>query len=456
MIYLLLIVFLIMLYLTFKKFDKDIIAPPVVLVAGYTLSIVCAAVNVKNWGIDLHLNTFFVLVYGTLLFVITGYIVKKWMEKKYICSEVNIQGKLTTISINTKYLYVYIAFQIGIMLIWVWNIYNVTNFLGNYESFTERMIAFRQWNSYGTSWINNYLYVCINQLSQISMVSPYLFLYIIVYNYFANNKVNNKKFLFISLILSIMQMLLTGARGIVIYLVLVIILYYAIFYYIFNKSFIEVNKKLLLKLIFISVIGMLFFYYIKILVGRNSDNMDIKNLIPYITIYGGGSIQLLDMFLQNPIENSDVFGKEVFSGLNFQLIRLGILNIEPYIPHLEFRISDTGVGLGNVYTAYRSYIYDFGFIGLSIFPIIFSFIVNYLYYNIILKFKNELVNIKLLFYSLLFSSIFFDFSRCIFYSYLCTFSTIRQLIFLIVLAAIFVKDFRIKNLWTNSNLEANS
>ena len=58
MIFLLLIVFIVMLFLTYKKFDEDIIAPPVVLVAGYTFSIICASVNVKNWGIDLHINTF--------------------------------------------------------------------------------------------------------------------------------------------------------------------------------------------------------------------------------------------------------------------------------------------------------------------------------------------------------------------------------------------------------------
>ena len=177
MIYLLLIVFFIMLYLTFIKFDKDIIAPPVVLVAGYTLSIACAAVNVKNWGIDLHLNTFFVLVYGTLLFVITGYIVKKWMEKRASC-EAAVQQKFNAISINTKYLYVYIAFQVLVMLIWVWNIYSVTDSLGQYNSLAERMVAFRQWSSYGTDWISNYFYVFLNQFNQISTISPYLFGYV--------------------------------------------------------------------------------------------------------------------------------------------------------------------------------------------------------------------------------------------------------------------------------------
>lgn len=455
MIYLLLIVFLSMLYLTFEKFDKDIVAPPVVLVAGYTLSIACATVNVKNWAIDLHVNTFFVLVYGTLLFVVTGYIVKKWMEKKYTCLEVNIKQKLTPISINTKYLYVYIAFQILVMLIWIWNIYSVTDSLGNYESFSERMVAFREWSSYGTDWINNYLYVIINQFNQISTNSPYLFLYIIVYNYFVNKNLNDTTFLFISIILSIIEMLLTGGRGIVVYLVFSFGLYYVSFYFFFYKSHIMIDRKKILEICLIGIIGALLFYYIKGAVGRGTEDIDVKNLIPYITMYAGGSIQLLDMFLQDPIDVSNIWGKEVFYGLNSQLIRMEILDIEPYIPHLEFRIATTGASLGNVYTAYRSYIYDFGFIGLTVLPVIFSTIVNSLYYNVLYKSNNCIINYKLLFYSLVFPAIFFDFARCIFYSSICSFTTIKQFIFLVILTGIFVRDFRIKDLWNNKNLEAN-
>lgn len=452
MIYLLLIVFFIMLYLTFKKFDKDIIAPPVVLVAGYTLSIACAAVNVKNWGIDLHLNTFFVLLYGTLLFVITGYAVKKWMEKRASC-EAAVRQKFNAISIDIKYLYVYIAFQVLVMLIWVWNIYSVTDSLGQYNSLAERMVAFRQWSSYGTDWISNYFYVFLNQFNQISMISPYLFLYIIVYNYFANKNLHNATFLFISIILSIMQILLTGGRLNVIALFLSGCLYYFLFYYkYYNRRFL-IDRKFLIKLFILLICGGIGFFYAKVIVGRG-DDINIGDIIPYLTMYVGGPIQLLDIFLQKPIEVSDIWGKEVFSTLNFQLIRFGILNIDPYIIHLEFRTAETGAFLGNIYTAYRSYIYDFGFIGLTILPIIFSGFVNYLYYMVIYKCKFSKVNLMFLFYSSIFWVIFFDFVRSFFFSAICSFIVIKQLIFLIILTAIFVKNFRIRDLWNNRNLEA--
>lgn len=446
MIYLLLIVFLIVLYLTFQKFDKDIIAPPVVLVAGYTLSIVCATVNVKNWGIDLHFNTFFVLVYGTLFFVITSYIVKIWMEKKYTCDEVNIQRKLTPISINTKYLYVYIVFQILVMIIWVWNIYIVTDTLGNFNSFFERMVEFKRWSSYSTEWINNYFYFFINQFNQISTISPYLFIYIIIKNNFIQKQRSHNAILSISVLLSIIQIFLNGGRLGVINLFFCGVLYYFVFYQKNIGYKLKINRKLLYKSAILFIIGLLTFFYLKAFVGRGTSNMSIDNIIPYLTMYIGGPIQLLDMFLQNPIEASDILGKETFATLNFQLIRFEILDVEPYIIHLEFRTSSTGVSLGNIYTAYRSYLYDFGFVGLTILPIIFAAITNYFYYKIICSKNSQDINFLLLFYSTIFWTLFFDFVRCFFYTSVCAFAIIKQFIFLIILTAIFVKEFNILDL----------
>lgn len=441
MIYLLLITFLVLLFLTYKKFDNDIIAPPVVLVAGYTFSIICASVNVKNWGINLHFNTFFVLVYGTLLFVLTGYLVKKYIQQKDAGSFTN---NLVKIDINYKYVHLYIVFQILVMIIWVWNIYTVTDSLGTFNNFSERMVAFRQWNSYSTSWLNNYLYIFLNQFNQISSLSPYIIIYFILNNYMLKIKTSN--LLLFSILLSIFQMFLAGGRAGVVNLVFISLLYYCTFYKFQNNYFLDIDKKLILKFVVLSLVGAISFYYIKALVGRGTEDIKIENIIPYLTMYAGGSIQLLDMFLQNPVETSNIWGKEVFVALNTQLIRLGILDIAPYISHLEFRTATTGAFLGNVYTAYRSYIYDFGFLGLTILPVVFSFIVNLLYYNIITKFSSNSINLRLLFYALLFPSVFFDFARCIFYSQNFSFLTIKQFIFLVVLTTIFVKGFSIKDL----------
>ena len=261
-------------------------------------------------------------------------------------------------------------------------------------------------------------------------------MYIIVYNYFTNKK--KYSILWVSIIISIIQMLLTGGRLSVIALFLSGCLYYFLFYYkYYNRRFL-IDRKFLIKLFILLICGALGFYYTKVIVGRGVD-VSITDIIPYLSMYVGGPIQLLDMFLQNPIEATDIFGKEVFATLNFQLFRFGILDIEPYIIHLEFRNSETGVFLGNIYTAYRSYIYDFGFIGISVLPIIFSILVNYIYYKVIYKSSLSKISLILIFFSMIYWSVFFDFVRCFFYSVVVSLTTVKQFILLIVLNNLFIK-----------------
>lgn len=99
----------------------------------------------------------------------------------------------------------------------------------------------------------------------------------------------------------------------------------------------------------------------------------------HVQIYLAGPIPLLEHFLQTPLSGGgDIFGQETFYGINSQLTKLGLLDIPLYSPHLEFR---PGVYLGgNYYTAYRSYLYDFGYAGLVLCPVLFSVLINGLYY----------------------------------------------------------------------------
>lgn len=447
MIYLLFIVFLIMLYLTFIKFDKDIIAPPVVLVSGYTLSIICAIANVEKWGIVLHSNTFCVLIYGTLLFVLTAYFIKKYTFNKNKLIDYN-KDYFNKISINLVYLKIYCIFQCVFMLLWLGMIYYIISSMFQINSYSDMMGNFRNWSTNNTDWINNYIYVFMIQIASITNISAYLFLYILLFNFFSNVKEYNKYLIF-SIILSIFQSVLSGGRLSMLAIIFAGIMFYMVFYYQKYRKKFPINKKVIL--IFISsLVGGAVLFILSLAVARGGV-ITIGNFIPYITFYVGGSIEGLNQFLQNPIESSKIFGKETFYSINFFLIRFGLYDVEPYKVHLEFREAITGANIGNIYTAYRSYIYDFGYFGLTVLPVIFSAIINYLYYTAIKIIKK--INIYLLFYSLIFWTLFFDFVRCFFFTGVFSIGMIKQFLILIVLTAIFIKDFRIKDLWNNRNLE---
>ena len=286
------------------------------------------------------------------------------------------------------------------------------------------------------------------QIASITNISAYLFLYILLFNFFSNVKEYNKYLIF-SIILSIFQSVLSGGRLSMLAIIFAGIMFYMVFYYQKYRKKFPINKKVIL--IFISsLVGGAVLFILSLAVARGGV-ITIGNFIPYITFYVGGSIEGLNQFLQNPIESSKIFGKETFYSINFFLIRFGLYDVEPYKVHLEFREAITGANIGNIYTAYRSYIYDFGYFGLTVLPVIFSAIINYLYYTAIKIIKK--INIYLLFYSLIFWTLFFDFVRCFFFTGVFSIGMIKQFLILIVLTAIFIKDFRIKDLWNNRNLE---
>ena len=450
LIYLLLAIFLLMFYGVYRIFDKDIVNPNFLLVAGYTLCVVSAAVNVNSWGIDLHWNTVGVLVYGTGIFLITGYFVKNYLKNKY--NENNIKlSEIKPILYNKKYLFYFCIFQLAILLMWIANIFYITSSIGDFNSFSERMVAFRQWNSYGVQWINNILYNVLNQLNQVSTQSIYITSFILLTNIIENKSllkaenIRENRWLYISIVVAVLQMLMTGGRLEVIAFVLYCLVLMAVFYkQNYGHPFILTPKRILVT--FLSIcFGAMAFYLSKAVVGRGVADISFSNFLPYITMYAGGPVQLLDMFLENPIPVSDIWGKETFYNLNFFLSRFGLVDFEPYIAHLEFRNAVTGVNLGNIYTAYRSYLYDFGFLGLTILPVIFSAIVNYVYYKKYYNGINKGIDILVLLYGIFTITIFCDFVRSFFYMNLFSSGILKKIFIFAVLSYLFTgKIFNLK------------
>ena len=121
-------------------------------------------------------------------------------------------------------------------------------------------------------------------------------------------------------------------------------------------------------------------------------------------MYGGGSIQLFDMYLQEPPQKSELFGSETFWGTYRFLDDYNIINLRKKpTGSLEWRKSNN-YSIGNVYTAYRRWIQDFGILGCAI---VFAFVcmVYNIYYNKLKyynKGKNNLFNISLIFYAYLY------------------------------------------------------
>jgi len=116
----------------------------------------------------------------------------------------------------------------------------------------------------------------------------------------------------------------------------------------------------------VGVVGMVLFYLSASLIGRSND----KNLFKYVTTYAGGSIECLNHYVIFPIEGekSDIVGNETFYTLLQSLDKYKITHTniaEKQTAHLSFRYYYDSM-IGNVYTAYRRWHHDFGWIGIIV------------------------------------------------------------------------------------------
>ena len=112
-----------------------------------------------------------------------------------------------------------------------------------------------------------------------------------------------------------------------------------------------------------AVVILVLFFVAAAGIGRDTAS---KGLVDYITLYGGGSIKNLDSYLkdENP-PKPVVRGGETFPSLLKDLRKFGLIDFKDFTNHLEFRHAKNGT-TGNVYTTYRRWINDFGYVGMAI------------------------------------------------------------------------------------------
>lgn len=124
------------------------------------------------------------------------------------------------------------------------------------------------------------------------------------------------------------------------------------------------------------VAAFLGFFAIAPLVGRNISGGPLG----YLAVYGGASVQLLDAFLLNPPPRSPVFGMESLYTFNLKRFLSGQLPGMDHFPpiHLEFR-SHNDNRMGNVYSAYRRWIQDFGILGAALVNLIMALVMNVIF-----------------------------------------------------------------------------
>lgn len=382
----LLISYIMLLIVSYFLFKKDILQPGVIFIAAYVVSVFCAVLNIDKWNINFHTNTFLVLLLGAIEFIAISYIVFKIFNKKYPKEEKQSDLKKEYKPIKTWKIVLISIYCLAAIVLLLYNVLQIAGQFDNYSSLSQALGIFKEHTSYKTdaslpkyiNWIQKPMYA-------FAYIMLYYYIKEVIFNCANIKYVAIKRvYYLIPVICFIIQELLSSNRLSILSLLIGTLIMLGIVWQEKNNWTKNINIKTISIVSVVMIIFLIIFYFSASLVGRKNK----KNMVDYITLYAGGSIECFNRFMQDEDrQNNEIIGEESFYYLVKNLYDYNIIEMDEFYPiHLEFRDNDNGETIGNVYTAYRRWTHDFGIGGAFILNGIMAIFYS-VFYNILKKQK---------------------------------------------------------------------
>ena len=401
MLHFMYILLVLMLISGFFIGKRDPFSPTVVFCTSFVFCCSWAVVFSKQWNLVLHTNTFNVITCGVFTYIISALFARLFMEKTK-GKKVYLQD-IPSIEIQNWVILICILFEIFVILLSVFMLRKITGF----TNISNAINAYDQSVKFSDKPYNYPMYV--NLLRRAVGALGYWFAYVFVSYYISNKKIKIEYFFVFSL--SFVSQLLSGGRNASINMVIGLCAYFAYFSQKKKKFYkYHIPIKTFFYIIIILSVALLFFQRLGVIMGRDVVTVGIN----YIAGYCGAQIKNLDIFLQEPIPASEIWGSQTFINIiNWVGPKVGILR-KQYRLYLPFRRVNN-INLGNVATTFMSFYYDFGFIGVIILTMIMALFTQILYESIKRIKLKKIPSISVIVYGYVFSSIVFSFFSNKFY-----------------------------------------
>ncbi|MBF1038093.1 MAG: oligosaccharide repeat unit polymerase [Candidatus Nanosynbacter sp.] len=424
-----LLALLVLILIINLRINNRIIHPSNILLIVYIFSIYLATLNVGNWKIQLHQNTFILVFLGLISFILGSQIPTIVIRLKGGKTKIRTEYKYYEVN---RYLRIFMfLFQIVTCII---AFHFVSKVVGGVSltNFSAAMEKYRQMSAYDVETVSLPGY--LTQMIKISNILIYFIAYIFFENYFyikehKEYKRNNIKRLFIATILmQAFLSIITAGRFALIQQIIGVYVLYSIISNQNSDNINRINPKRILVVILGGFVMLAAFSGMRGIVGRTneSDSFD------YISAYIGGSVPLLDKAINRNIVDRDLgFGYNTFFPFYRLLHKLSIVNSHRK-GNLEFMQS--GKLNGNVYTSLYIFYLDFGIVGAVIMQFISGLIWSIIWY--ILYNRNDFRKRKIflmLLYCLHINSIALHFYSEGFYSAIIAPSFVLEVIYIYIL-----------------------
>lgn len=405
---------------------KNIVAPPVLMGSGMLAASLMATSYYQEWHMQNFLDSSVIILGGgTLFFTFCCIVFSKFFPEKRVVKP----QRISMIIIREDRLVLFYCFAVIISLLFsvlTFRYYQTTFGLLDFSSLivARRMDA---WNNEFILKIPSY----VRQMGTFTTIVTYLTIWIICHNRFSKVKIGGglSFLLYSHLGFAILGAILSGSKAPVIDIFVKFVVIYMFYHYI-NSGSMVIKRKTLLKLFLILVVFALSFRGFSLLIGRNVANRTNSDLFAE---YCGAEIKNFDVYnhSHSGLHRKTLWGENTFSSF--------------YSEIYPNRLRQTGefqaVGnytLGNVYTQFKPFFQDFGYIGVFVMCGLIAFFSMYFYRRACNVFSRpNMINIYIFIYTSFSFTLFMSFFSSRFTEFVCTLGWLRTCLYFYLLTLFF-------------------
>lgn len=390
-LFLLILFEILLVILSYANF-KDLLSPTFDMAVMFLLATVLMLPYLQTWEVEFSFETSILIISGLYFMYIIEWIVvrasrhsRKSSVKK---SSMFVWQKVNRLARCYQVLACLVQI-VTLLLLWS-EVRRIGSLWGTCRSVYDLLHTYRIITVNGIAHVN----FITSQFMKISIVLGYCSLFWGIDEFIHQGRSRSllKNFYYVfSVLLLVVQFLLNSTRGPIINYAVFGIVVFCVKYQQQNSWETHINSKIIRVIIKMALIILIVFSASRFLIGRDTSETPIDNLARYFS----GSLQLFNLYVQDPIDRSVYWGQETFTGVLQLLYKLGVL--DEYISvALEHR--NLGSYTGNVYTIFRRPLQDFGYIGMLVFVGVVIFAFAYVYYFKIKYSKSTYRNDLQLFY----------------------------------------------------------
>lgn len=388
------LLFFSLLMLTFVNLfisNMDYFNPGVVFNFMFTLfSMMCCIVDAIV-GLELdNLLTVFIILMGSVCFTFINMISKRTSKKA------QIDSAMSTIYLRKSYVYIAIAVEILVVLVMYKYVCDFANIYGVNGTFSEKLSFYDTITKFNTDYkLRMPSYVSVGNL--VGRALCYIALYIFINNYVLIKKIDIKMLLVV--IIYLVGSLMGGRTEALRIITAALILWY--YFFKRKNGWGKDGMKIAIRVGIIAIAIVIGFSLIRGILGRTTYD-PVKVVFGYL----GAPLKNFDSFISNPQRSiNGIWGAMTFTkfinwiGLKFGISNWVYVSDQPFLYFKDFR-------MGNVYTTYYNFYYDFGVLGcfvlISIIAIYYCRIYNKLKCQ---QHNNKIIDFRLLLYAYLFNDL---------------------------------------------------